>query len=756
MGAVAMNMQTLERIDITSSVAKGKLVWKAPAGTWRVMIFACAKAGNNLVDFLSPESVDKFITLTYDEYFKRLADHFGTTIKRNLFSDVGFSGQTRPWTPAFNEKFQKKFGISPVLFYPALWYDIGSDTEAARVAMFGFLADLMSEGYPACVGLWCHAHGLQNSGQPSAGYELNPVDLFGDPFKFYRHVDIPQVDAKSTHANGRSGFKLISSVATVYDRPLVAAEEFSGFAEKTFDRTMLYRSGMEQFVRGVNRVIPHGMWLDPQHVGRPPLISPFSTKLLHALPDYSGWVGRSCQLLQGGRPVVDIAMLYPIASLEAYYNFGLPDKLHWGWGRYAPPEADYQRVGDVLTCHVRRDFTFLHPGELETQCKQQSVGQDATLHLNNATNWQDYRVLIIPGGKVIPWACLKKIKEFYDNGGRVVSTTCLPEKSAELGHDADVRAAVDAMFGQGRSSSSSVSGLPLHIRIEVAGDTINTFVNGALVDVRADATFLHGGIGFREAEHESATFANVKVTAPDGRVLFSDDFRGDLGQWLNIGNASVRDGELTVKEKQAMRSRVGSTWDDYAFEVDIMTKDGAAGIEVRTLDENNGHMWQFRPADHQFIPYKKINAKWQGLPAVNFPDTDFSTTAFQTTTNPNGGKAYFAAHPTVGTLQAILDDAQPVPDVAFDQNLRVSRGNGFLSYLHKQKDGRDIYYFANSSDDPVDTFVRLRGEFTPQWWDPHTGEKSSAEFTRAQDHGQPVTILHLKLAPVTSIFAVAP
>jgi hypothetical protein len=141
---------------------------------------------------------------------------------------------------------------------------------------------------------------------------------------------------------------------------------------------------------------------------------------------------------------------------------------------------------------------------------------------------------------------------------------------------------------------------------------------------------------------------------------------------------------------------------------------------------------------------------------VQLPEEDFAAMPFQTHANRDGGTAYYAPHPTVGTLQAMLDDAQPVPDVAFDPNLRVSSGNGVLSCLHKQKDGRAIYFFANSSDDAVDTFVRLRGDLALQLWNPHTGEKASAEIARLMVGGQAVTRLHLRLAPVSTVFAVAP
>ena len=39
-------------------------------------------------------------------------------------------------------------------YYPALWYDIGPETQAARVAFFGLRAELMGAGLPRMVAQW--------------------------------------------------------------------------------------------------------------------------------------------------------------------------------------------------------------------------------------------------------------------------------------------------------------------------------------------------------------------------------------------------------------------------------------------------------------------------------------------------------------------------------------------------------------------------------------------------------------------------
>jgi hypothetical protein len=64
----------------------------------------------------------------------------------------------------------------------------------------------------------------------------------------------------------------------------------------------------------------------------------------------------------------------------------------------------------------------------------------------------------------------------------------------------------------------------------------------------------------------------------------------------------------------------------------------------------------------------------------------------------------------------------------------------------------DIYFFANSSEKPVDTKVVLRGKKDLAIWNPHTGEREQARATRGEASGQPVTTVGLVLPPVTSLF----
>ena len=751
MAAVAMEVQTKQRVDLAGFIQEGTLRWDAPAGTWKVMFFVCVPE-TEFVDYLDPEAVKRWMSLTYDQFARRFGRHFGTTIVQSFFDDAAlvYTSGGRTWTTRFNEKFQRKHGTDPALLYPALWYDIGPDTEAARVALFGLRATLMSEGFVRTIHEWCAAHGIRVSGHPAGNYEPQPVEVSGDNIKFYEHCDIPLLDSIHYYGHGRDGFKLVTSAAFTYDRPITAVEIYGNYPDPSVDTAMLYRSAMELYVRGANLMIPHGMWYEPSKMHIPPEFSHRNPRFGAELPAYNRFVGRCSLRLQGGRHVADLGVLYPVVALQAAYQFDVPGLRQPNWGKDAPPEADYLEISRRLTGQVRRDFTFLHPEIVDARCHVTGP----TLQLNNATNREDYRVILIPGGKVISWSNLRKIQTFWENGGRVIATTQLPFKSSEFGRDEEVRRAIATMFGLVPSNTVTVaSNVPYHIRIEASGSTIKTYVRGVLVDVTVDETIRQGNMGFRESDNERGGFANLKVTTLDGRILFTDDFTRGLGQWRNTENARATNGWLTVGENHAMRSRTGADWTDYVIEADLSTHDAPAGLVFRASpDGRNHYLWQFWPAKERLRPHKLVDGRYGVIKDIPCVDVDESAKPFLTRTNANGGKAYFAVRPTAGTLQAILDNALPIADVAFENPPAASSGGGMLSYLHKVKDGAHLYYFANSSNDRVDTWVRLRGKQTLQWGDPHTGAMTPADCVHTTEKGQELTRARLHLDPVKSVF----
>lgn len=566
---VAWDPTSGERIDLLAKAVGNRIAWNGAQGAWRVQSFYVSTAAASAfspdyygsADYLDPEATRWFIAHSYDAAYKELKPYFGSVIRYTFFDDVGFFPDEKTWNAAIADRFEKLTGKSAVLYYPALWDDIGPDTAAARIGFFRARAELLGETFPRMIAEWAGAHGVEATGHAPGNYDLQPTEMYGDPFKFYAHTDVPMVDVLWGLGFARNGFKLISSVSEQRDLPETAAEAFS-----VDNDAVGYKRTIELFVRGVNRFV---------FGGRQP------SKPLGTSEQLADWAGRSSYLLQGGRHVADIAVVFPIESLQAFYSFDAPNhSAEESRGVYAYRDADYQAVGEMLLSGLHRDFTFVHPEALAGD-KLRVAGR--TLEMQNRVNREQFRVLVLPGGDVLSVAALEKVKAFWDAGGTVIATSLLPSRSAEFGRDAEVRKLVAAMFGTGPIATDS---------------------------------------GIRR--------------------------------------------------------------------------------------------------------------------------------------NAAGGQALFVLRPSTAALGAALDQLNLTPDVAFQGNPTPTTGNGVFGYTHRVRDGKDIYYFGNSSDTPVATLVTLRGRIDrPRLWNPHDGSVTVIRDVRYRKVPQGiVTEFDLSVPPVSSVAVV--
>ena len=547
MGAVAMHTQTKQRIDLTANVVGGALAWDVSPGPWKVMVFTCVTDGSrDLVDYLDPDAVKRFIELTYERYYQKFPEHFGKTIDSAFFDEPTFHWVEggRAWTPGFNAAFEAKYGRSPVLYYPALWHEIGAETAAARNALFGFRAELYANAFAKTINQWCRRHGIALTGHQDQEEVVNPVGLCGDLIKSFEYQDIPGIDQIFQYGRASKAYKVVSSAAYNYDRPLVMTECYGGIKEMPVEN--LYKEAMDQFAKGINLMVPHAVWYDPAKIVFPPELSYQSPVYGPELPAYNRYVGRLQRLLQQGRHVADVGVLYPIATLQAGYRFGVGKPYEGG---VIPPEADYMDVGEMLALGVRRDYTFLHPEVLDARC----AVDGPTLRLENETNHEQYRVVLIPGSRAINLSNLQKIKQFYDQGGCVIATTRLPDASAEFGKNAEVQSIVASVFGTETLDAASeylvhanASGGKAYFAPRPTPSVLEAILDDALevYDVEfednpevseGNLSYIHKVIGGRNVYF----FANSSAANVDTHVLLRGKLRlerwdphtGDIGPW---------------------------------------------------------------------------------------------------------------------------------------------------------------------------------------------------------------------------------
>ena len=82
-------------------------------------------------------------------------------------------------------------------------------------------------------------------------------------------------------------------------------------------------------------------------------------------------------------------------------------------------------------------------------------------------------------------------------------------------------------------------------------------------------------------------------------------------------------------------------------------------------------------------------------------------------------------------------------------------GKGVFNYIHKQKNGKEIYFFSNSTDDTFTTPVELRGRWKLQEWDPYTGAiRDLTTPSYVQRHGTDYTRFDLHMPAVHATFII--
>ncbi|HKE26457.1 MAG TPA: glycosyl hydrolase [Bryobacteraceae bacterium] len=590
-GAVMMNRETFDLVDISNRKTQDRLVCDVPAGSWKVMAFYLTEGKARVVDYLDETAMSTFISMTYQKYQDNLGAYFGNLIKQTFYDEPSMHHADRMWTPNFNRYFQQKYGYSPMKYYPALWYDIGPQTAAARNALFGFRAELFATHFIKRLNDWCAEHHLIFGGHLDQEEPLNPTPLNGDLLKVFEYQAAPTVDDIWWYGRSNPSYKIVTSAAFNWDHPIARAETYAAY--RILDGKIAFQVAMDQFAMGINYQIP-ARTAQPKR------------------PELNDYVGRLSYLLQHGRHVADVAVLYPIASLHAqYHNVGgvqfplaegeqAPNIMETAYAREGGPAfgMDYQDIGEALFRGLRVDFTYLHPEALVERC----IVDGKKLVLNNRENREEYSVLFLPAGDTLSAAAAAKIKQFYDNGGIVVATGLLPTRSAEFGKDKEVRQAIADVFGVS-------PGEPLKADVRRAQDRQNFYV-----------------------------------------------------------------------------------------------------------------FWYY---------IKK---------------------------NKAGGQAWFLPNTHPWLIDFALKQVLPRRDVEFQEPMApLRRGNeyeGALSYIHKVKDGHDIYFFANSSPKDIDTKVVLRGRKELTIWNPYTGGREPADASTSAINDQPVTTVHLVLPSVSSLFFV--
>ncbi len=481
-----------ESLDLASALEGRRLTWRAPAGSWRA-VAVWPRPVDPSIDPMHPRSGRAMV----EHFFQPFETHNPGEGGRGLnffFSDeLGFRVRGWLWDDAFAGEFRRRKGYDVIPELASLFVDTGPRTPKVRLDVNDVIVALSEEHYFGPVFAWHQERGmLYGCDHGGRGYDLTE---FGDYFRTQRWNQGPGCDQPGLSRDVVKN-KVASSISHLYERPRTWLEGYhsSGWATSSAD---VADATFANFAMGQNLLTLHGLyysthggwweWAPPCNHWRMPYWEHMATLLR--------CTERLSYLLSQGTHVCDVAVVYPVATLEAGVDGGAAAETAFDLGRRlygAGTDFDYMDFESL-------DRATIRDGRLEVA-------------------GESYRALLLPAMKAVRHSTLEKAHAFARAGGIVLAVGALPEASDRVGRDdPEVARLVAETFHEVPSPEEAVAR-----------------VRGAIPqDLETDAEpgtyeFLHRRVGPREvyALHGLPRGAVCRLRAT-GRVELWDPWTGE-------------------------------------------------------------------------------------------------------------------------------------------------------------------------------------------------------------------------------------
>ena len=408
-------LTVLLRSDDSPS-SSGKQEWACPPGEWLVIAYMFEPFRDG-INYLNADTVRDFIDITHEEYARRFGEYFGTLIPGVFFDEImneaGKHEGYTVWVEGFEERFKalKGYDIAPLL--PALDYDIGAETPKVRCDYYDVYTDFYENAWFKQIADWCAAHDLDLTGHTVE--DMNRYVTQGNYMRTMRHLQIPMTDNEDFRYTwprtvGPWKPKQIASVAHLYGQPRVGVEAMAGSGWPftpdlgRYGFNMLSAYGLNYFVSSMF----HYAQDSPESVGDWPSSWFFRNPYWKYYKTLADHTSRLSYMLTGGRPVVDVAILYPDANLWSGYGEGTTEAA----------------INHLVSQQIDADL-------IDTVSLLRAEIESGTLRVGA----MNYKVLILPGIRCMREQEAEKIEAFIDGGGAVFIHDRWPTDSMDVGRD---------------------------------------------------------------------------------------------------------------------------------------------------------------------------------------------------------------------------------------------------------------------------------------------------------------------------------
>ena len=485
------------------------------------------------VDLLNPAAVKRFIDVTHQKYKDQLGSDFNRI--EAFFTDepqLGNRGMLSyaVWTDGMEDKFYAKFGYD--LDIAAIFSGFTEEEQKMRLHYYQLVAELFRESYIDQITAWCEENGTASSGHPLFEENMNDqIETYGGDFlQFVGNLTIPGLDLlwvdpphllSDNNIGSYMGLRYVASAAKNAGKTDVMVEWNPACVSSntTFFSDIIGTSiGGASLTRllGVNifNVIDHAHSYTIAENNR-----------------MNTYIGRMNTILEDAEESGDVALFYPIATVQALHNADF-DHSSTSGGSTEAAELNSRYAGlckSLLESHVLYSVI-----DDESLCAA-SLTEDGFMQIGSGA----YRTVVLPWTRYISVTAMEVLTEFASLGGNVLFIGDIPAHSIGTTGD-DAVASMAQVLAEGhfynRAGSSTVQDIAaLSARRITLSDNRN---------ISMDDLFY----GDFHTDDREITFL-VNSTSADGTITlsFTDGYTGSCTVYYpGSGNIETTEGPATV------------------------------------------------------------------------------------------------------------------------------------------------------------------------------------------------------------------
>lgn len=419
--------------DLTSQVNEaGWLYHDFPEGEFRLFLYTkqlgTAAAQNDSISFLEKDSVRLLIDAVYEPHFQHYGADFGKTFAGFFSDEPGFYNTTGspyemgrigtdmplPWTDDVANQLTDRLE-SGTCALPGLFHKLGGQERETRYVYMDIITRKYQDNFSDQLGQWCEAHGVEYIGhvledgaynrnlgagtghffRALHGQHMGGIDVVlngllpdqDDGGAAFYHYELPMLAASVARQNTKMGGRAMCEVFGAF-----------GWSEGL---TLMKWMADYMMVHGINYFVPHAFSCKAfPDMDNPPH---FYANGHDPQFDYMGvlfrYMNRVCHLLDGGRALVDVAVLFPAEADWMGISAGM--------GRVAKLCIQHQIPYDILCVDTLK----------------RAAVKDGAICVGTSA----YHLLVVDRVEFLPDEAMELLRLFQLQGANVVFVDRAPE-----------------------------------------------------------------------------------------------------------------------------------------------------------------------------------------------------------------------------------------------------------------------------------------------------------------------------------------